>query len=212
MYSGVSGLRAEGEALGVVGDNIANVNTTGFKGQRVLFEDVLGHSILAGTTTALPGSGVRVADVQQMFTQGALSATGVSTDMALNGDGFFTVKGSIDGITGNFFTRAGEFKVNNDGYIVNTQGLMLQGYKALPDGTYEAAATSIQVPTTSIPAFATENLSIAANLDANAALLPAFDPNDPTATSNFSTSMTVFDSLGNARQLNVYFSRTSTNT
>ncbi|HXK20805.1 MAG TPA: flagellar hook-basal body complex protein, partial [Polyangiaceae bacterium] len=70
MYSGVSGLRAEGEALGVVGDNIANVNTTGFKSQRALFEDVLGHSILAGTSSSMPGSGVKVDDIQQMFTQG----------------------------------------------------------------------------------------------------------------------------------------------
>jgi flagellar hook protein FlgE len=82
MYSGVSGLRAEGEALGVVGDNIANVNTTGFKAQRALFEDVLGHSILAGTSSSMPGSGVRVGDIQQMFTQGTLQNTGVSTDVA----------------------------------------------------------------------------------------------------------------------------------
>src|SRR5215475_5143568 len=95
MYSGVSGLRAEGEALGVVGDNIANVNTVGFKGQRAIFQDVLGHSIL-------PGSGVRVGDIQQMFTQGTLANTGVSTDLALNGDGFFVVNGTVDGINSNF--------------------------------------------------------------------------------------------------------------
>ncbi|HEV8548342.1 MAG TPA: flagellar hook-basal body complex protein, partial [Polyangiaceae bacterium] len=87
MNSGVSGLRAESEAIGVVGDNIANVNTTGFKSQRAIFQDVLGHSILAGTSASLPGSGVRVGKIEQMFTQGSLSNTGVSTDLALNGDG-----------------------------------------------------------------------------------------------------------------------------
>src|SRR5258706_36100 len=86
MYSGVSGLRAEGEALGVVGDNIANVNTPGFKSQRAVFEDVLGHSILAGTSSSLPGSGVRIGEAQQMSTQDTLQNTGVSTDAAFNGD------------------------------------------------------------------------------------------------------------------------------
>ncbi|HMR78669.1 MAG TPA: flagellar hook-basal body complex protein, partial [Polyangiaceae bacterium] len=95
-------MRAEGEALGVVGDNIANVNTVGFKGQRVIFHDVLGHSILAGSASALPGSGVRVGGIQQLFTQGSLANTGVSTDLALNGDGFFAVKGTVAGVSGNF--------------------------------------------------------------------------------------------------------------
>jgi len=109
MNSGVSGLQAESDALGVVGDNIANVNTVGFKSQRAVFEDVLGHSILAGTGTNLPGSGVKVGDVQQMFTQGTLQNTGVSTDIALNGDGFFVVKGAVDGVSSNFYSRSGEF-------------------------------------------------------------------------------------------------------
>ena len=81
MYTGVSGIQAEGEALGVVGDNISNTNTIGFKGQRSVFEDMLGHSISAGSATALPGSGVKMAGVQQLFTQGSLSNTGVSTWM-----------------------------------------------------------------------------------------------------------------------------------
>ena len=107
MYSGVSGIQAEGEALGVVGDNISNTNTVGFKAQRAVFQDVLGHSISAGTTSALPGSGVRMSGVQQMFTQGSLSNTGVATDLALSGDGFFVMKGSLSGVTGNFYTRNG---------------------------------------------------------------------------------------------------------
>ncbi len=92
MNSGVSGLLAEQQALGVVGDNIANENTVGFKAQRAIFEDVLGHSILAGTSSALPGSGVAIGQIQQEFTQGDLDTTGISTDVALSGDGFFVVK------------------------------------------------------------------------------------------------------------------------
>src|SRR5215813_1882268 len=139
MNTGVSGLRAEGEALSVVGDNIANVNTVGFKSQRAIFQDVLGHSILAGTSASLPGSGVRVGDIQQLFTQGSLANTGVATDLALNGDGFFTEKGTVDGLVGNFYSRAGQFVIDKDGYLTNPQGLQVQGYAANPDGTFQAS-------------------------------------------------------------------------
>jgi flagellar hook protein FlgE len=219
MYSGVSGLRAEGEALGVVGDNISNVNTTGFKRQRAVFQDVLGHSILAGTSSALPGSGVKVGDIQQIFTQGSLQNTGVATDLALNGDGFFVVTGTVDGITSDFYTRAGEFVIDADGYIVNMGGLQLQGYAANIDGTYAATPTSLQVPTSAISPAITENMEVVANLDSNAEILVdgtgaaiAFDVTDPAATSNFSTSITAYDSLGNAHDIEVYFHKTADNT
>ena len=212
MYSGVSGLRAEGEALGVVGDNIANVNTVGFKGQRVIFQDVLGHSILAGTASALPGSGVRVGDIQQMFTQGSLANTGIATDLALNGDGFFVVQGSVDGVTGNFYTRAGQFKIDNSGYLVNASGLQVQGYAANPDGTFSASISSLQAPTAAIPPNATENAAITANLDSSSTVPTlAWDAQDPANTSNFSSTMTVHDSLGNAHTMDVYFRKTADN-
>lgn len=209
MYTGVSGLRAEGEALGVVGDNIANVNTVGYKRQRAIFQDVLGHSILAGTATAMPGSGVRIGDVQQMFTQGSLANTGVSTDVALNGDGFLVVQGTVDGITGNFYTRAGQFTIDNMGYLVNTDGMKVQGYAANPDLTLQAAVTSLKVPTASLAPHQTEDISITANLDSGAAI-SAFDPLNP-AGSQAKTSITVFDSLGESRTLDVYFVKTADN-
>ena len=213
MYSGVSGLRAEGEALGVVGDNIANINTVGFKSQRAVFEDVLGHSILAGTSSALPGSGVRVGDIQQMFTQGTLANTGVSTDLALNGDGFFVVKGTVDGISSNFFTRAGQFVIDKDGNLTNTNGLHVQGYAANPDGTFQASPSDVKAPTASLPAHWTENASIGVNLDASAAVIAGgFVAADPANTANYSTSMTVYDSLGNSHALDVYFTKTGDNT
>jgi flagellar hook protein FlgE len=201
---------AENEAISVVGDNIANVNTTGFKSQRAIFQDVLGHSILAGTSASLPGSGVRVGKIQQMFTQGSLANTGVSTDLALNGDGFFTVKGAVDGLQGNFYTRAGNFNVDANGFVVNPQGLQLQGYMANADGTYQTSISSLKVPTSALPAHATQNGSITANLDANAAI-PAnpFDVADPANTSSYSTAMTVYDSLGTAHNVDVYFAKTS---
>ncbi len=212
MFSGVSGLRAEGEAIAVVGDNIANVNTVGFKSQRAVFEDVLGHSILAGTSSALPGSGVRVGDVQQLFTQGSLSNTGVSTDVALNGDGFLVVNGTVDGITGNFFTRAGQTTIDRDGFLVNQQGLNIQGFQALPDGSgaLEASVSSLQVPTASLSPRPTELITITANLDSREPVL-TFDPNNPDQTANSSTSITVFDSLGTERTLDIYFNNNGAN-
>jgi flagellar hook protein FlgE len=210
MNSGVSGLRAESEAISVVGDNIANVNTTGFKSQRVIFQDVLGHSILAGTASALPGSGVKVGDIQQLFTQGSLSNTGVATDLALSGDGFFTVKGAVDGLVGNFYTRAGTFNIDKDGFLVNPTGLQVQGYMANADGTFQASISSLKVPTAALPAHATENATVVANLDASEAVpaLP-FDVTDPANTSNFSTTLTVYDSLGAGHTLDVYFEKTA---
>ncbi len=213
MYSGVSGLRAEGEALGVVGDNIANVNTVGFKSQRAIFQDVLGHSILAGTSSAMPGSGVRIGDVQQMFTQGTLANTGVATDLALNGDGFFVVGGSVDGTTGNFYTRAGQFNLDKDGFLTNSNGMQVKGYTSNGDGTFQAAVTSVRAPTSSLPARSTQAITITANVDASDAVIAApWDPLDPSGTANAPpASLTVYDSLGNAHTLDVYFRKTADN-
>lgn len=212
MFTGVTGLRAESEAITTVGDNIANVNTIGYKKQRVLFEDVLGHSILAGTSSALPGAGVRAGSIQQMFNQGSIQNTGVATDLALNGDGFFTVGGTIEGITGNFFTRAGTFNVNSEGFMVNSQGLNLMGYAANADGTYQASPTAIQVPTAAIQPKVSSELTVTANLDSAATVPTApWDPQNPALTSNFSTAITVYDSLGQAQNLEVYFRKTGAN-
>lgn len=213
MYSGVSGLRAESDALSVVGDNISNQNTVGYKKQRAVFQDVLGHSILAGTSSALPGSGTKIGDIQQLFTQGSLSTTGVSTDVALNGDGFFVVNGTVDGVNGNFYTRDGEFVLNNQGQLVNSNGMQVQGYAANADGTFQASLSTITAPTASLPARATENATITMNLD-SASTIPtnAWDAQDPVNTSNGSTTMTVYDSLGDAHTMDVYYRKTADNT
>jgi flagellar hook protein FlgE len=212
MNSGVSGLLAEQQALGVVGDNIANVNTVGFKAQRAIFEDVLGHSILAGTSSALPGSGVAIGDIQQEFTQGSLNTTGIATDVALSGDGFFVVQGAVDGISGNFFTRAGQFNLNKDGYLVNPNALKVQGYASNGDGTFAATTSSIQAPTSSIQPRATLNAAVTANLDANATV-PVNAWGDPATTfasqANFSSTQTVYDSLGNSHTMDLYFRNTA---
>jgi flagellar hook protein FlgE len=215
MNAGVSGLLAEQKALSVVGDNIANVNTVGYKAERAIFEDVLGHSILAGTSSGLPGSGVAIGAIKQIYTQGSINTTGISTDVALSGDGFFVVSGAVDGIVGNFYTRAGQFTLDKDGYLVNPNGLKVQGYAANGDGTFSASLSSIQAPTSSIQPRATTGATITANLDATA--LPPTEPWTNTAVSfadraNASTTQTVYDSLGNSHTMDLYFVNTGTGT
>lgn len=207
MYAGVSGLNAETGALGVIGDNVANTNTIGFKQSRAIFADVLGAA--AGSQQA--GSGVRMARTQQIFAQGALVNTGQATDVALSGDGFLVVAGVVDGMKGNFYTRAGQLTVRNDGALVTAGGLAIQGYPADPaTGGFSSSLGGISLPSAPIPPKATSSLKISANLDASASP-PAqpWDPSNPGATSNLATSMTVYDSLGNGHVVDVYFRKSA---
>lgn len=204
--AGVSGLRTESDALDVVGDNIANANTWGFKRQRSIFEDVLGRSAFAEG----PGAGVRQTLVRQEFTQGTLITTGVTTDLSLSGDGFFAVKGSVNGLTGTFFSRGGNFTIDTDGYVVSTNRLKLLGYAALTDSTFQASAEPLRIPTSAIPANPTTEAQVTANLDAEAPVPVApWSPSDPSTTSTFSSTMTVYDSLGAEHSMDVYFVKTA---
>lgn len=211
LNTGVSGLRAESQALGVVGDNVANVNTVGFKQSRAIFEDVLGGAVGAGNS---PGFGVRMLRAQQIFGQGSLINTGEPTDVALSGDGFFVVKGDLDGVAGTFFSRAGQLATRNDGTIVNPQGLALQGYPANADGTFSGVLSDLTVPMGGLPAHATTEVRMTANLQSTAPIPAApWDPANPLATSSAAPMQTtVYDSLGSPHTVNVYFRRTGANT
>ncbi len=208
MNTGTSGLNAEGEALGVVGDNVANTNTVGFKQSRSAFENVLGGAMGANAA----GGGVKMGRIQQIFAQGAMLNTGQPTDVALSGDGFFVVNGSVDGVVGNFYTRAGQTTLRNDGTLVNPQGLALQGYASLPGGGFAAGLTDVKLPTGELSPRASTTMTVAANIDATATTpLLAWNAQNPASTSNFSTSMKVYDSLGNAHNVDVYFRKTGAN-
>ncbi len=207
LNTGVSGLRAEGEAIGVVGDNVANVNTPGFKRQRAEFEDILNR----GGTGFGNGAGVRLSGVGQSFTQGSLVQTGVATDVALNGEGFFIVNGTVNGVTGNFYSRAGMFRLDAFGGLVDPSGLSVLGRPMGPNGTLAASVGPLTVPTGSIPAEATTEMSVVANLDASAPVPAAFDPQNPEQTSSTATSMVVYDSLGAPHSLEIYMSKLGPN-
>jgi flagellar hook protein FlgE len=210
MYSGVSGLMAEDDALRVIGNNLANTNTIGFKESRAIFETVLGGSV--GQEGAI-GGGVQMTTAQQIFAEGSLQTTGQPTDVAISGDGFFVVNGNVGGINGNFYTRAGETSLSANGTLVNPDGMAFQGYMSNGNGTFSTNLSSIQVNTAALPPQPSTTLSVTANLDSTATppTLP-WDAQNPSNTSNFSTSLQVYDSLGDPHTLSVYFQNTGPGT
>jgi flagellar hook protein FlgE len=209
LYTGVSGLTANGKALGVVGDNIANVNTTGYKAERAIFSDLLGRSMMA---VNLPGSGVQMSKITRTFAQGTLLTTDSATDLAINGRGFFIVNGTMNGQSGNFYTRAGAFTLDTSGNLVNPNGMVLQGYLTDSTGALDNQLTDLQIASSVLPPNATTTSDLAANLDSTETVPLAFDTTAPGTTSNFSTAVTVYDSLGNSHRVDVYFRKSTDNT
>ena len=210
LNTGATGLTANGDALGVVGDNIANANTIGFKRSRANFQDMVataGRSELRQI-----GAGARLGSVEQMWQQGALLSTESPTDLALSGDGFFVVHGNASGVDGTFYTRAGQFHVDSSGYLVNMGKLRLQGYEADDNGAITGTVGDIRIGPTALPATATQDIALAVNLDSTVLPAPPWDPADPGSTSNFSTSVTSYDSLGNGHQIAIYFANTGAGT
>lgn len=155
MYTGVSGLEANSTDLSVIGDNIANANTIGFKGGRAAFEDALSQSLIGGGQVGL---GARVQAIQRLVTQGALTNTGLATDLAIQGGGFFVVRGNHNGADGQFYTRAGQFTIDRDGALVNLEGLKVQGYQADATGNITGTLGDLQVGSVSSPPRATANV------------------------------------------------------
>jgi len=201
LFTAVSGMNANGTALSVIGDNISNMNTTAFKKSRASFGDILSQSI--GSSQV--GRGVMLHSVTPMFTQGSFENTSNVLDLAIDGDGFFIVSDS----GGTFYTRAGNFSIDKDGYIVNPDGYKLQGYLYSSSGTATSGLGSINLSSLNSRPKATTEVSISANLDSRVSIPGAFDVNDPDNTSNFSSSITVYDSLGNGHVINIYFRKSS---
>lgn len=138
MYSGTSGLKAHGEKMTVIGNNISNVSTIGFKASRMYFEDALSQQITTASGGGQVGRGVAVGAVMGDFSQGSLESTTEATDLAIGGNGFFMV--SPAGQELNYYTRAGNFRFDEEGYLVNPQGYRLQGWQVQAENTSAAAS------------------------------------------------------------------------
>lgn len=216
---GASGLGAASTGLGIAGDNIANIGTTGFKQSRVTFADFLPQDCFGLAGTSQIGTGVATNAVSTLFGQGTLEESDSSLDMAISGNGFFMVRNG----PAEYFTRAGEFYMDDAGYVTTAGGLRLQGFPAT-DGELSPVIGDLKVSTATLPGVATDTVVMDAVLSAETvpgADLAALDFYGTGAGANtiaeaadaadFTTSVTVYDSVGVAHDVTVCFERTDAN-
>jgi len=208
---GLSGLNASSKNLDVIGHNIANANTTGFKSSRAEFADLVASSMGAGGG-ANYGIGVEVAAVAQQFSQGNVTVTGNNLDVAINGNGFFKVQ-QADGSAA--YTRAGNFKLDKTGDLVTNGGAQVMGFKVDPaTGLSTSEAQPLSFPTGApIQAKQTKSIKATLNLDArakdSAGDATATPPVPATPRSTYGTSINVYDTQGVATPVNLYFMKTA---
>lgn len=205
FQTGLSGLNASSKNLDVIGNNIANANTTGMKSARAEFADVVASSLgAAGGNQA--GIGVGIASIAQQFTQGNITITGNSLDVAINGGGFFQ-ETMPDGSLA--YTRAGDFKLSADGFIKTNSGGKVMGYPTDKDGLRTSSTlTPLQLPTGApIAASPTSAITAEFNLPAGAVVAATAVP--PTPRSTYGTSLTAYDSQGTAVPVSLYFEKTA---
>ena len=214
FQQGLSGLNASSRALDAIGNNIANSGTVGFKGANAQFSDIFAAS-LSGTGASQVGIGTNVSGVAQLFTQGNLTTTNNPLDLAINGGGFYRMSDQTGASAGSVsYTRNGQFLLNKDGYVVNSQGLYLTGLQAdpvtgiVPDSGQPGA---IRMDNSLINPNATTESEVGFNLDSREGV-PAnapFDQTDPESYT-WTTTQPVYDSLGNPHNMQIYFVKTAT--
>lgn len=202
----ISGLTAASTDLDVIGNNISNANTVGYKEGAAQFAAMYANALNTSMNNG-PGIGTRVSKIGQEFTQGTIKETGQTLDMAINGNGFFTLShnGSAQ------YSRNGQFTMDPSGKIVNAQGLSLMGYAPNPKGVLNTStAVPLTVPSTSLQPQMSTKVQMEANLN-SASKMPAnkvFDADDTTSYNNATTAQ-VYDSLGNVHTLNLYYVKQS---
>jgi len=203
MWIAASGISAHADAMSVEADNIANVNTDGFKRAAVAFNDLYETTVRQNKI----GLGSQLAGVSRDFTQGSLKNTGVTNDLSFDGDGFFVVKGQIDGQReATRYVRDGHFIINEQGNLSTIHGLELQGWQVDVVGDpVTNRLGAINVKDRVLSPRATAKASVTGNLDKTDKILAAFDKDKTPTTTNLSTSITVFDSLGEGHQIGVHF-------
>lgn len=213
FQQGLSGLNAASKNLDVIGHNIANSNTVGFKSSRAEFAEMVASAI-GSSSGSNAGIGVETAAVSQQFSQGNLTITGNSLDVAVNGNGFFTLT-LPDGTAA--YTRSGNFKLDKEGQLITNDRAQVMGYPVDPNTGLRTGSNAIPMvfPTAApIPAKQTSTITAAFNLDAratDAAGNPAATPPVPaTPRGTYGTSINVYDSQGVAKPVNLYFQKTAT--
>jgi len=205
---GLSGLNAASKALEVIGNNVSNANTVGFKQSRAEFSDVFAASLSGAGTTQI-GIGTKISDVAQQFTQGNITATNNTLDVAINGAGFFRLSNN-GAVT---YTRNGQFQMDKNGYIVTSDGKRLMGNSA--DNLNGSSPVEIQIDTSDLQPVASTKITGTLNLNSASAnidqTVTPFSSTDPTSYTN-STAITVYDNLGNSHNVQNYYVKTAANT
>lgn len=191
LFSGVSGLRSNSQAMNVIGDNISNTNTVGFKSSRSVFGDLFSTILNNGSTTTQIGQGTRFLGALQDFSQGSMENSTNALDMAIEGQGFFVVNNG----QGNFYTRAGQFRINDDGLVQDINGNILQGFR-VTGGTPGSSLENIDLAGVQAAPNQTTEFTLGANLDAGAA-------NGTT----FNSPITVVNSVGEQVAMNIEFTK-----
>jgi flagellar hook protein FlgE len=207
FQSGLSGLNTASKNLDVIGNNVANASVVGFKGSQAQFADVFANSLSGGGASQI-GIGSKVAAVAQMFSQGNISVTSNPLDVAINGKGFFR----LDGNGAVTYSRNGQFRFDSQGFLVNNQGLSLTGNLADGNGNIlPSAPAPIQISFADIAPQTTTEFRLGMNFDARQSQpsVTPFDADTPQSY-NFSTSGSVFDTLGNAHVFSLYMVKTAT--
>ena len=218
FFNAVAGLNAYRTWMDVTADNLANVNTIGFKGSRPIFQDVI-SSVIIGLNTVTNtvksttyGAGVLIDSTQKIWTIGNFKQTGVNTDLAIQGKGLFILKDPLFGVS--YYTRDGQFRINREGFMINANGLILQGFKVNEEGkVIGTGLEDIRIQHQLSPK-ATGQIKFLGptNLNANASVPSVpFDPNDPTSY-NYKYTITIYDSLGTPYQADLFFRKSASNT
>lgn len=208
FQTGISGLIASQQNIEVLSNNVANSATVGFKKSKAVFGDMVLQTQQAAAQS--PGTGVRVADIAQVFAQGSITRTEVGTDFAISGDGFFKVKNAEGDFT---YTRNGQFLKDREGFLVNYQGERLQSFNLNPlTKTPVGDLVDLRIPEGPIKPKQTSEIQAQFNLPANADVIALpFDP-DNLDTFNRTTSLTLFDQTGNPQTLELFFRRVQSTT
>jgi flagellar hook protein FlgE len=193
LFTGVTGLSANSDAMGVIGDNISNVNTVGFKESKAVFSDIFSTILTNGSTTSQLGRGAQLQGTIQSFSQGSFESSSNALDLAIDGSGFFVV--SPANSNGSFFTRAGQFRLNENGLVQAITGEILQGQQ-ITNGAVSTAVSDIDLAGVQSSPQATTTFTLGANLDASA-----------TAATTFTSPITTFNSVGDQVTVSIQFTK-----
>jgi len=200
MYSGLSGLNSFGEAMTVVGDNIANLNTTGFKYSAVHFEDLMAQMVPTGSGPGQVGRGSRISEISTVWAQGSLETSADDVDVAITGTGFLILRDPLSQV--HYYTRDGNFSLDKDGYLINSHSYRVQGKVIDPTtGTPTGVDTDIVLSQNYAAPRASTKVDMVMNLDSNAAV-----------SSTYNSAISIYDNLGNNHTLDMTYTKVANNT